>query len=226
MRLAIIHGRVNVRAAEGSPQPYERFSITINPDGGRTLRTLTVSPQGSLVRDVNQNVTADWKPTSGASRLFLDGQPHGTVAKFVTGDTIRSVVHQGAECNSTEFPAPPHFSLGFHPIADEAWKMALIPSVAGKRHPLVTHTCSVTWNGKTIGHGQTVESEVEYLGTEAIVAGGALRECRAYLWFTPFAKVLKVWVLGEHNIFAGLEVLEGGNAGTTYKLMSLEQESL
>lgn len=226
MRLALVQGRVVVRAADGPAHEYERYSITVNPDGSRTLRTLTVSPQGSLVRDVNQNVTRDWRPTSGTSRLYLDGEPCGVITKFVTGQTIRSVVYQQGSVDIAEFDAPKsRYSLGFHPIADECWKMALIPLETGKRHPLATHTCSVTWNGKTIGHGQLVESEVEYLGLEQKAIGGMAHECRTFLWFTPFSKVLKIWALGDHYAFGGLEVLEGGNAGTVYEVASLEYEA-
>ncbi len=224
MRIATLSGRITVRTADGLPQPYERFQITLNPDGSRTLRALTVSPGGSLVRDVNAHVTADWRSVSGSSRVFLDGVLQGVVAKFADASVIRSVVASGSKFDVREFPAPARFSLGFHPIADESWKMALLEPNTDGRQPLVTHTCSPRWNGKTIEHGATVHSEVEYLGEDDAPVGGHPARCRAYLWHTPFDRVLKIWAHGPHFIFARLEVVKAPNAGTVYELASLEYE--
>ena len=227
MRIITINGRMNVRAsADQLPQPYERFSITLNPDASRTLRALTVSPNGGLVRDVNVHVTRDWVSMSGSSRVFIDGVLQGTVAKYAHDDQITSVVWTGAGAPDIQaFPKPERYSLGFHPLADEAWKMAHIAPETGRRQRLTTHTCSPRWNGKTIEHGATVESEVEYLGEEVIPVAGKPERCRIYLWYTPFGRLLKVWVLGEHNIFARLEVIEAPNAGTIYDIASLEYDA-
>jgi hypothetical protein len=224
MRIATLSGRITVRTADGLPQPYERFQITLNPDGSRTLRALTVSPGGSLVRDVNAHVTADWRSVSGSSRVFLDGVLQGVVAKFADASVIRSVVASGGQFDIKEFSAPARYSLGFHPIADEAWKMALVETGTNRRQPLVTHTCSPRWNGKTIEHGATVHSEVEYLGEDEVALAGQPARARAYLWHTPFDRVLKIWAHGPHFIFVRLEVIQAPNAGTVYELASLEYE--
>lgn len=226
MRLATISGRIAVTTPEGNTLPYETFSITLNPDASRTLRALSVSPNGGLVRDVNAHVSADWVSQSGTSRLFLDGTLQGVVAKISDGTTIHSSVWPGHGAPDLRtFDAPARFSLGFHPIADEAWKMALIAPRDGRQR-LVTHTCSPRWNGKTIEHGETVESEVEYLGEDRRLVCGRPETTRMYLWHTPFGRLMKVWVLGEHNIFARMEVLEAPNAGTVYELVTLEYAAL
>ena len=227
MRIRTINGRITVRAAaDAPPLPYERFTITLNPDGSRTLRALSVSPNGGLIRDVNAHVSADWVSRSGSTRVFLDGVWQGTVAKYAGPELITSLVWTGSsEPDIRTFPAPAHFSLGFHPIADEAWKMALIAPATGLRQPLTTHTCSPRWNGKTIEHGETVHSEVEYLGEETIAVAGRDELCRVYLWHTPFGRVMRVSAMGEHHVFARMEVIEAPNAGTIYELTALEYES-
>ncbi len=225
-RHTVLSGEIVISTPNQAPRFYERFTISLNPDGGRTLRALTVSPRGNLIRDVAQMVRADWTPVSGGSRLFLDGQLCGAVNKFVCGQTIHSVVHDGDMLDQAEFPAPERFTLGFHPIADEAWKMVLGPTEPGARAAITTHTCSQTWNGKTIGHGATVVSDVEYVGETDDPTGLCRDPVRAYLWFTPFGKLLKIWVGGAHNLFVALEVLEGDNAGTRYQLSRLTHEAL
>lgn len=218
----IWEGEVRIRNAAGAEHHYENFSVTINPDGSRSLRTFTVSPNGTLVRDVQQSVSPSWEPLHGSSRVFLEGALQGVVSKWVAADGIHSVVFAGGEFSQQIFARPAgRFSIGFHPIADEAWKMALVGLSVGARSPLTTHTCSPTWNGKTIEHGRTVTSEVDYLGLEQRRVGGAVLDCHAFIWYTPFGKELKVWTHGEHYLFAGLQVLKGDNAGTEYLVRSL-----
>jgi hypothetical protein len=215
-------GRVRIRSAGGVEHHYENFSVTLNPDDSRSLRTFTVSPNGTLVRDVQQSVSAKWEPLHGSSRVFLDGVLQGVVSKWVASSEIHSVVFANGEYSKQSFSRPTgRFSIGFHPIADETWKMALVNLVPGERSPLTTHTCSPTWNGKTIEHGRIVTSEVEYLGIENRRVGGADLDCHSFLWFTPFGKELKIWSFGEHYLFAGLQVLKGDNAGTEYFVSTL-----
>jgi len=60
--LTIYQGQLDIVLPDGSRHDYERFIITRNPDGSRTMRTVTKSPKGDLLRDVNQMVRADWRP--------------------------------------------------------------------------------------------------------------------------------------------------------------------
>lgn len=217
-------GEVWIRAPQGDPQLYERYAVTTNPDASRSLRTLTVSPNGSLVRDVHQTVSRDWRPLHGSSRVYLDGQAQGIVSKWVAPDEIHSTVFIDGQFSYQRFPAPAtRFSIGFHPIADETWKMALVDASRPGRSPLTTHTCSPTWNGKTMEHGRTVQSEVDFLGLETRQVDGTALSCRAFLWHTPFGKQLKTWAFGDDYLFAGLLVVAGDNAGTEYTVRSLRQ---
>jgi hypothetical protein len=220
-------GEVAIRSPQGDERRYERYAVTVNPDDSRTLQARTVSPNGTLVRDVLQTVSRDWRPLHGSSRLWLNGSACGVVSKWVAPDGIHSSVFDGQAFSYERFalPAVP-FSIGFHPIADESWKMALIDASPGAgRQNLVTHTCSPTWNGKTIEHGKTVNSEVEPLGVEMRIVGGLAQACRAFLWHTPFGKQLKIWALGDDYLFAGLLVIVGDNAGTEYLVTRLTESA-
>ncbi len=217
-------GEVWIRNPQGGSHLYERFSITRNPDASRTLKTRTVSPNGTLVRDVHQTVSHDWHSQHGSSRVWLDGQAQGVVTKAVSSAAIHSTVFVDGQFSYERFALPAgRFSIGFHPIADETWKMALVDASQPGRSPLTTHTCSPTWNGKTMEHGRTVHSEVDYLGEETRDVGGRARSCRSFLWHTPFAKQLKIWACGDDYVFAGLQVVEGDNAGTEYIVTQLRE---
>ena len=71
MGLSIYTGRIDITEPDGYHCDYERFILTANPDGSRTLRTVTRSPKGALLRDVNQMVAADWRPSEVTGRLFF-----------------------------------------------------------------------------------------------------------------------------------------------------------
>ena len=52
------------------------------------------------------------------------GVLEGTVAKYAGDSEITSVVWSGRGApDITTFPKPERYSLGFHPLADEAWKI-------------------------------------------------------------------------------------------------------
>ena len=123
----ILSGKIRITEPDGKTSPYERFIITLNPDGSRTLRTVTRSPKGDLLRDVNQLVDADWRDIEAMSRVFFKGQALGTVLRQVIGDTLYSTVltRDGGRDEAT-FDAPAGMILGFHAILTDAWKMNLL----------------------------------------------------------------------------------------------------
>ena len=83
-------GRIEIVEPDGRVSPYERFTITLNPDRSRTLRTVTRSPNGDLLRDVNLMADADWRDVEAFGRLFFKGEAHGTILRRVTGDKMGS----------------------------------------------------------------------------------------------------------------------------------------
>ena len=95
MSLTIYQGQLDIVLPDGSRHDYERFIITRNPDGSRTMRTVTKSPKGDLLRDVNQMVRADWRPIEAMGRLFFKGEAQGTVLRRVVGDRLLSYVWAG-----------------------------------------------------------------------------------------------------------------------------------
>jgi hypothetical protein len=60
--------------------------------------------------------------------------------------------------------APPRMTLGFHPIFHDAWKMSYLDLGSREYQPILTHTVSNTWNGKSLGHGQKLTGQVRFEG--------------------------------------------------------------
>lgn len=224
MSFTVYEGHILITESGGSPQLYERFLLTGNPDGSRTLRTLTQSPKGDLLRDVNQIVAADWRPIECLGRLFYKGEFHGSVLRRVTGDRLHSYVWSAdGELDTAEFDAPPHMTIGFHNIIHDSWKMCFMDTSTSEMREILPHSVSNTWNGRTLGHGQQIPSQARYDGTETLDLPAGRFECERFIWATSFGKELHVWRTGPHHMLARMLVATGDKEGTVYELGAMSE---
>jgi len=224
MTFSTYDGHILITEPGGTPQLYERFLLTENPDGSRSLRTLTQSPKGDLLRDVNQIVAADWRPIETIGRLFFKGKAHGSVLRRVVGDRIHSYVwNQNTIVDYAEFDAPPHMSIGYHAIILDSWKMCFVDTSNREFQEIMVHSVSNTWNGSTLGHGEKIISKARYDGREIIDLPIGPRECQRYIWATSFGKELHLWSLGPHRMLARMVVASGDKEGTIYELGSMTE---
>ena len=92
MKSSIVSGTLAIgREDERSTyQDQSIFTLTANPDESRTLRAVSRSPRGRLLRDVNQIAGPAWRPIEGMSRLFYKGECQGTVLRRVIGERLVS----------------------------------------------------------------------------------------------------------------------------------------
>ena len=224
MSFTTYDGHILITEPGGSPQLYERFLLTDNPDGSRSLRTLTQSPKGDLLRDVNQMVAADWRPIETIGRLFYKGEAHGTVLRRVIGDRLHSYVwNQDTEMDYTTFDAPPNMSIGYHAIILDSWKMCFIDKSNPDLQDILVHSVSNTWNGRTLSHGEKIPSRARYDGTETINLPAGTFKCDRYIWATSFGKELHVWSLGPYRMLARMVVASGDKEGTLYELGAITE---
>lgn len=227
MGLSIFTGRIDLTEPDGLKSDYERFMLTVNPDGSRTLRTVTRSPKGDLLRDVNQMVAADWRPIEVLGRLFFKNEFQGSVLRRVIGDRIHSYVWLPDQpMDYAEIDAPPRMTLGFHPIFHDAWKMSYLDLDNRDYQDILTHTVSNTWNGKSLGHGMKIQGKVRYDGSEAITVPAGRFSCERFTWQTSFGKELHVWRHGPHHIFMKMVVATGDKHGSVYELAALEEKTV
>jgi hypothetical protein len=218
-------GRIDLTEPDGTRTDYERFILTHNPDGSRTLRTLTRSPKGDLLRDVNQMVAADWRPIEAIGRLFFKNEAQGTVLRRVVGDKLHSYVwRQGGEVDHAVFDAPPNMNVGFHPIFHDAWKMCFLDTTHQNDQPILGHTVSNSWNGSSLSHGLKVTGSARFAGHENVTVPAGTFACEKFIWNTSFDKILHIWRSGPHHLFVKLTVAEGDKAGSVYELAAVETQ--
>lgn len=224
MSFTTFEGHIQITEPGGSAQRYEKFILTENPNGSRTLRTLTQSPKGDLLRDVNQIVAANWRPIECLGRLFYKNEFHGSVLRRVHNDTLQSHVWTpDGVYDYAEFDAPPHMTVGFHNIIHDSWKMCFIDTSNRDIQEILPHSVSNTWNGRTLGHGQKITSQARYDGTETLDLIAGRFECERFIWATSFGKELHVWRTGPHHMLARMVVATGDKEGTVYELGSITE---
>lgn len=221
----IISGRIQLTEPDGTTSPYERFIVTINPDGSRTLRTVTRSPKGDLLRDVNQLLDNQWRDVEAMGRVFFKDEALGTVLRRIVGDTLYSTVlsPDGGKDEAT-FDAPVEMILGFHAIVTDAWKMNRLDTSHNEYQQIMVHTVSDTWNGSSLGHGKRLVSEARFDGAERLKLPAGTFDCEKFVWQTSFGKELHVWRTGEANVLAKMLVESGDKEGSIYELTDYEEE--
>ena len=221
----IISGKIRITEPDGKTSPYEHFIVTINPDGTRTLRTVTRSPKGDLLRDVNQLLDQGWRDVEALGRVFFKGAALGTVLRRVVGDTLYSTVwsRDGAK-DEASFDAPVEMILGFHAILTDAWKMNRLDTSHKAYQQIMVHTVSDTWNGSSLGHGKRLVSKARFDCAESLVLPAGTFDCEKFVWQTSFGKELHVWRTGEANVLAKMLVVSGDKEGSIYELSHYEEE--
>lgn len=220
MRLVIHEGLMDIVEPDGMRSDYERFTVTRNVDGSATMRTLTRAPKGDLLRDVNHLDAPNWRPIEAFGRLFFEDECAGSIVRRIIGDKLHSWVWQrDSEMDYQVFDAPPKVTVGLHPIQHEAWKMNFIDRNDSREfQPLLTHTVSNTWNGRSLGHGMKLKSKARYDGIESITVPAGTFDCERFTWDTPFGKELHIWCYGPERFLVKEVVAQGDKEGTVYEL--------
>ncbi len=207
MGFSIITGKLVIGPVSDpdSYQEYERFTLMINPDGSRTLRTLTRSPKGDLLRDVTQTVREDWLPIEVYGRLFMGGRSQGTVLQRVVGDRLHSSFGlPGEEPDEAEFDAPPNLVFGYHPVIADAWSANSYDLDRGGIQDVYHHSVSELWNGGSLDHGVGRRSTIDYIGSEPESVPAGTFETERFMWNAPAGGELDVWRTGPHHLFVKL----------------------
>lgn len=183
------------------PQPYEWFTVTVNPDRTRTLRVITKSPDASLVRDVSQTVDETWAPVEGYVRLIRDNVLLGSLIRRVEGTRVQSYFFDGGgRVSHGEQELTERMTFGFHAVASNPWKFGQHGGEAGVTPlPILTH--SLSWNGGTVGLGDVSHTTLEHLGRQTVTVPAGTFDCDHFRWSTRVDGVIDVWSATEDKIY-------------------------
>ena len=204
----------------------EFFSVTVQPDGERTLRAQCEMDDDRLLRDVVLTVDAEWRPKDAFMRLTLDGRLLGTSwFNFTTrtahceGLTSRDGrVSQRFELNEDIE------SFGTHALHGDAWVVARLRRHAGpmEKFALATFTNSTRANGAsgpTLIHLGEGYSRIHDLGEEILEVPAGRFTTRHIRIDVPGVDDFEVWAGGEDCLPVQLR---SKNLRQTYVLVELQ----
>jgi hypothetical protein len=206
----------------------EHFSVTIQPDGQRTLRAQCEMDDDRLLRDVVLTVDAHWRPIDGFVRLVVEEQlvgsswfDFGSHHAECQGRTARSgrITQQLATEAAIE-------SFGTHALHGDAWIVGRLRQWQGAAEdfPLATFATSTLANGgsgpELIRLGKAY-SKVLDLGSERITVAAGSFDTRHIRVLVPGVDDFDVWAGGEDCLPVKLtsDILK-----QTYELVEIDGE--
>jgi len=123
MRHRTIRGKIIYISDDIGEEGREYFTITVQPNGARTLRAHCEMDNDSLIRDVTYSLDSNWLPEEAFVRLTINEQFQGSAwfqfsKKRVQCESLtREAGRMTQLVNITEHPP----SFGGHPICCDTW---------------------------------------------------------------------------------------------------------
>jgi hypothetical protein len=204
----------------------EFFSVTIQPNGERTLRAQCEMDDDRLLRDVVLTVDADWAPRDAFVRLTIAGQLVGSSwFNFADGHAeCEGVLESAGRLRQHFKSSAPIESFGTHSLHNDAWVVARLRKFSGplETFPLATFTCSTLPNG---GSGPSLIpleagfSRIEDLGDERITVPAGAFTTRRIRIDVPGVDDFEVWAGGEDCLPVKLR---SKHLRQTYELVQIE----
>ena len=135
MKHRTIRGKILYLDNETGETGREWFTITVQPEGRRTLRAQCEMDDRRLLRDVIYSVDADWYPVDCFVRLSIEEQLTGTgwfrfTDRLAECETLTAAAGRVSQRRDLAVRTP---SFGAHPIVCDIWHLARFDRSKGER---------------------------------------------------------------------------------------------
>ena len=186
----------------------ELFTVTIQPDGMRTMRAMCEMDDDQLLRDVVMTLDRNWHPATAFVQLTINQVFQGATWYRFTNSLIEAEgwnIQQGRFAQQFAVDGP-IASFGAHPLHGDSWALARIRQAKGdySNIQIQTYASSTASNGGTGPNLTPIKpgyTKFDYIGPEKVTvpAGTFTAE---HFRFTILSKndALDVWSYGEDCI--------------------------
>ena len=186
----------------------ERFTVTVQPNGLRTLRAMCEMDDDQLLRDVVSTVDGEWRPQVAFVQLTVQQQFQGATWYHFSNHLAECAgvtVQQGRFAQSFTLDEAAD-SFGTHPVHNDAWALARIRRAKGNTADMqiAAFTTSTLPNG---GSGPALIplakgfSKLEVLGPEKVkVPAGTFTAEHFRFTIAHTDDALDIWSMGEDCI--------------------------
>ena len=204
----------------------EWFTVTIQPDGTRTMRAQCEMDDDCLLRDVVITVDADWCPLDAFVRLSIKERFFGSAwfrfsDKLAECEAYTAADGRVSQRMELEQRTP---SFGTHPVHNDAWRLAKYDKSSGELTQRLDGTLSSSGlpNGGSGPLLTRTYSIFKYIGPERVsVSAGEFDTEHFQLLFGDFSPI-DVWAYGEDCIPVRLR---WDHLAQTYELAELDRSS-
>ena len=216
---AIGDGNVGLRGTE-------RFSVSVAPDGSRTLHAICEIFDRQVSKDIVYSVDASWRPIDAYVRLVKNGALLGT-GWYRFGERTLELESWNRDLGriSQRFTrARPLRSFGPHPLSCDVWHLAAFDHSRPERIQRMQDTMlsSLEHDGCSGPMLHPIDFGIEYVGREQVEVRAGRFEVDRYQFrlegSLPREHPLEeLWCIpGEYTI---VKIRVGGYLATTYELV-------
>lgn len=198
--MRLIRGEVSYRERESNGMKEfgrEYFSVSVFPDGSRTLRALCCYAVKGITRDVTYVVGADWRPREAFVRVALADEIVGSAWFRFTDTTAEAEGFTRGEGRYRQRIDVPERILAFgsHPICSDIWRLAHLSVDKGDALQILDNCM----NSSPAASGDTgpmlFSRQYHYrLGARETIdtIAGAI-DCHRFDWRVRDGKTLRMW---------------------------------
>lgn len=202
--------------ADGSACGVDSFTLTVQSDGTRVLRTffdwsITASQMNTVIR-----VDDNFRPLDGFAMAYLGGAFNGSGFYVVTDETLDMFVNSPEERFAEKTPRPENFSLLLHPISADGWHFGYYDMDKGGKQN--GHTCTLGEIRRSV-HCEMQEKTYEHLGSETLTVPAGTFETEHFLFGNTH-----VWFTGPDRIVVQHEH-DDERGGTRFQLTALSDST-
>lgn len=192
-------GKINYVSDDTGEFGREYFSVTVFPDGTRTLRSQCEMDHVNLTRDVTYTVGADFKPIDCFVRVINQDKFVGTGWFRFTDTYAEAEVHTAAEGRTRQrHDTPGRVKLyGSHPIAVDIWKCAHTKMADSGKVQRVDNcmSSSPVENGASGPLLFPKYYEMIYHGPERVSVKSGSYDCQHFSWLTGTGRTLELYTV-------------------------------
>ena len=207
------HGRLECRLiTDDSLCGTDEFTLTLQSDGTRTLRSMTQQTDRGTQINIVLRVDRDFRPLEGFTTDYMEGEFLGTGLFSVNGNELTALVKTPERQSLETLEVPERFSLLMHPVSADGWHFGSYDMQRGG--PQTATRCSVGGARESVRCALS-EFTLEYLGDETIEVPAGKFDTQRF----RMGENTEVWLAGEHRIMVQ-HVYR--TFGTRYRLVALD----
>ena len=156
------------KMSTGAVTGDESFTLTVHPDGTRTLMARNQSTTFDMQRHVIHRVAADFRPLETTAVYYLLGEWRGTGWFSVIGNKLHAVVRSPDGIITQERHVPDYFSFVPHPLATNAWHGWYYDKAKGGKQTTLFYDMDAAAQSVGSMLGKMTNQELEFIGVEQI----------------------------------------------------------